>query len=99
MISEGGESVLSAETAYLPNGTISGSVCCILDGVRNLVKWGVPLEHAVKAARGILPDPAAFRSDWQHCRRKEADLVVMDDALQVSATYIGGICVYQEDRA
>lgn len=97
---EGRIRTVRGNVAYLPNGTISGSVCCILDGVRNLVKWGVPLEHAVKAASWN-PSRALRLSDriGSIAVGKEADLVVMDDALQVSATYIGGICVYQEDRA
>lgn len=82
--------------ARLPDGTISGSARTILDGVRNLVGLGIPLEQAVKAASY---NPARTlglaASIGSIAVSKEADFVIMDKALAVQATLVGGCFVYQ----
>lgn len=93
---EGRIRTVRGNVAYLPSGTISGSVCCILDGVRNLVGLGIPLEQAVKAASY---NPARTlglaASVGSIAVSKEADFVIMDKALEVQATLVGGRFVYQ----
>ena len=63
----------------MPDGTISGSARTILDGVRNLVGLGIPLEQAVKAASY---NPARTlglaASIGSIAVSKEADFVIMD---------------------
>lgn len=76
-----------AETR-LPDGTLAGSGIGLDDAVRNLVGWDVPLTDALTMAsttparvvgqRGALVEGAL------------ADLVLLDDDLQVVSTWVGG---------
>ena len=76
-------------------GTLAGSVCTMMDGVRYLVRTiGVPLPEAVRMAS--LNPAAALRRAHERGRLApglRADLVLFSDALETLATYIGGTCV------
>lgn len=82
--------------AYLENGTITGSVYTIFDGVRNCVKeLGIPLEHAVKMASynpakslGIQHETGSIAVG------KRADFFSMDKDFNIKETYCGGRKVY-----
>lgn len=74
--------------ACLPDGTIAGSVTNLHEEVCNLVSYGIPLADAVKAATLI---PATVIG-MEHCigsitPGKRADLVVLDENLQICAVY------------
>lgn len=75
-------------TAVLDNGTIAGSITNLHDELKNLVSWGIPLEKAVKA---MSINPAKqLRIDQETGSikaGKKADLVVLDDKLNIVAVY------------
>lgn len=80
----------------LPDGTINGSTCTLLDGARNLIKSGIPLGDVAK----ITSYNAACELGVGHlvgsiAPGKYADLAVLDGELKLVATYIGGECVYK----
>ena len=74
--------------ALLPDGTIAGSVTNLHQEIKNLVSFGVPFEHAVKAAT-LLP-ARAIGLDGEIgsiAPGKRADLVVLDENLDIAAVY------------
>lgn len=95
--------VVNGETRYVidgiarsADGSISGSTKTLYDDVRNLLKSGYPLEHVSKMAslnpaRSLELDQVTGSIEVG----KAADLVVLDEAYDVEATYVDGECVYR----
>lgn len=81
----------------LANGTIAGSAKTLLNGVQNLVKDGIPLSDVSRMASY---NPAKTLGLEQTLGSidvgKIADLVVLDQDLQVKRTFINGACVYEK---
>ncbi|MBE7042106.1 MAG: N-acetylglucosamine-6-phosphate deacetylase [Ruminococcaceae bacterium] len=81
----------------LADGTIAGSAMTMLDGVRHLVQTlEIPLEDVSKMvslnpAKGLKMEDKTGSIGLGKC----ADLVLMDQQLNVVATYVDGICVFQ----
>jgi N-acetylglucosamine-6-phosphate deacetylase len=86
-------SVAGAE-ARLADGTLAGSVLTMDQAVRNLVGLGASIEDAVDAATRV-PAQLVGRHDLG-CLTEGgmADVVVLDDALTVQRTLIGGTEVF-----
>ena len=80
----------------LADGTIAGSAKTLLDGVRNLVSSGIPVEEVSKMASY---NPArALKIENQTgsiAAGKAADLVVFDENLELIYTFVDGKCVYK----
>lgn len=89
----GGQKVtVSDGKAYLEDGTIAGSTTNLLQEVRNLVAWGIcSLEDAVYAASAV-PARAAgiFDVAGSIAPGKDADLLVLDEALNLEKTILSG---------
>lgn len=80
----------------LEDGTIAGSARTLLDGVKNLVSSGIPLEDVSKMAsfnpaKTLKLDNVIGSIDTG----KLADMVVLDKDLNVEYTFINGICEYK----
>jgi N-acetylglucosamine-6-phosphate deacetylase len=78
--------------ASLPDGTLAGSVGTMDQAVRNVVRLGLtPLDEAVRMASA---NPAAALGLGQRLGRVApgfaADLVVLDERLEVTMTFVGG---------
>ena len=70
------------------DGTIAGSVTNLHEEVKNLVSFGIPLEHAVKAA--TLTPAKVIGMDGEIGSiepGKRADLLVLDENLDIVAVY------------
>lgn len=80
----------------LADGTIAGSVRTLLDGVKNLVSSGIPLEDVSKMA-SLNPAKTLGLDDeiGSIAVGKFADLVVLDKDLNVCKTFINGKCEYE----
>jgi N-acetylglucosamine-6-phosphate deacetylase len=75
------------------DGTLAGSAATMVDAVRNLHALGVPLEEALEAA-GAVPAWIAGRSDLGRLAvGAPADLVVLDDRLDVQIVLVAGAAV------
>lgn len=79
----------------LEDGTIAGSARTLLDGVRNLYRDGIPLEHisrmaSYNPARSIGLDHLMGSIEVG----KLADFAVLDKKLNIVRTYVDGKCVY-----
>ena len=86
----GGQSVIvKAGRATLSNGTLAGSSISLLDAVKNSVMYGVPLENAVYAAT-TAPALTAGLDAGKIEVGAPADLVVLDEKLNLKAVFIDG---------
>ena len=71
------------------DGVLAGSVMTMLDGIRMLHALGAPLEAAVSAATSV-PARLAGRVSGVLRSGGDADLVILDDRLEVRAVFVGG---------
>jgi N-acetylglucosamine-6-phosphate deacetylase len=72
------------------DGTLAGSSVTMIDAVRNLHALGVPLAEAIGAATAA-PARAARRTDVGSIRPgARADVVVLDDALEIRTVLVAG---------
>ncbi len=83
--------------ASLPDGTLAGSVATMGQALRNIVQLGLaPLGEAVRMASTV---PAAALGLGQRLGRIApgfaADLVALDESLQVAMTFVGGQPVHE----
>lgn len=82
----------------LANGTIAGSAKTVLNGFQNLIRSGVPMGDAAKMAS--LNPARTLQIDHitgSISKGKRADLVVLDQKLNVKYTFVGGQCVYKAE--
>jgi len=71
--------------------TLAGSSISLLDGVRRAVEFGIPLEAAAYAA-STAPAEAVGLDDVGSIEvGKCADLIVLDEKLELRAVFIDGI--------
>lgn len=85
----GGQMVqVSGGKAVLADGTIAGSVSNLHQELKNLVSYGVPFAQAVKSA-SLIPARAIGLEDeiGSIAPGKRADLVVLDENLDIVAVY------------
>ncbi len=84
-------SIVLKDAAYLPDGTLCGSIGTVMTGVRNMVTLGIPMEEAVQMA-SYNPARDLGIEKWIGSIDigKKANLVVVDDAFAVQAVYIEG---------
>ena len=78
--------------ASLPNGTLAGSVVTMVGAVRNIVRLGLaPLAEAVRMAS---TNPASALGLGRRLGRIapgfSADMIALDDRLEVAMTFVGG---------
>lgn len=69
--------------------TIAGSAISLLDGIKNAVRFGIPLEDAVYSAT-TAPAKAVGLDAGEICIGKSADLVMLDENLELMDVYIDG---------
>lgn len=89
----GGQTVYMTDgRATLEDGTIAGSATCLAECFRRAVRFGVPLESALRAAT-INPAQAAgfFDELGSVTAGKRADLLVLGRDLMPEAIFIGGV--------
>lgn len=88
----GGQHITVREgRAYIDAGNLAGSTCTLLDGVRNLVEWGVcSLQDAVYAA-SYLPSSVIGVQDkiGSIAENKLADLIILDKNLNICEVIMG----------
>ena len=84
------EIVVADDVVRREDGVLAGSALTMVEAVRNLVAVDVPLEQALEAATSV---PATILGDARLGRIALgglADIVVLDDALEVVRTLVGG---------
>ena len=81
--------VVKNHKATLLDGTLAGSSISLLDAVRNVVRFGLPLAEAVYAASAA-PAQAVGLDAGVIAQGKAADLVVLDRDLNLKAVFVDG---------
>lgn len=78
------------------NGSLAGSILELIQGVQNVVNWGIATP--AEALRMASLNPATSVGIDDRCGKIDpgypADLIVLDDALNLKATYIDGEAYY-----
>lgn len=92
----GQEIVVNGSKATLKDGTLAGSSIALIDGVRNCVKFGIPLEAAVYAATEA-PARAVNISAGVIKPGAAADIMVLDENLNLLQVYIDGKLAWQKN--
>lgn len=82
--------VVKGGLARLLNGTIAGSSISMLDAVKNVVKFGMPLESAVYAASTAPAEAARLHDIGSLTVGKAADLLILDKDLNLKAVFVNG---------
>lgn len=94
----GGQQIIVKDgAATLENGILAGSTLTMIDAVRNMVlKVGVSLEDIIKM---VSSNPAKVINIYDRkgsiSEGKDADLVILDEGLNIRATIVEGAIVYQ----
>jgi N-acetylglucosamine-6-phosphate deacetylase len=79
------------------DGRLAGSALDMASAVRNAVQLvGIPLEKALRMATTLPADVLDERERGRIAPGMHADLVLLDEALQVRATWIGGEAAWGE---
>ncbi|MDE7245892.1 MAG: N-acetylglucosamine-6-phosphate deacetylase [Oscillospiraceae bacterium] len=76
--------------AALSDGTLAGSSISLLDAVRNMTAYGLPLEAAVYAASTAPAEAAGLRHTGALEAGRAADLAVLDARLNLKAVFVDG---------
>jgi len=95
-----GRDILVDETvSRFPDGNLAGSVLTLDQAVRNVVEWGVvEVAEACRMASEVPARVAGLRNKGRLAAGLDADLVLLDDRLEVLGTFREGRCVYLRDR-
>lgn len=87
----GGQLVTVANgAATIGSGSLAGSVCVLSQCVRNAVKFGIPLESALKAAAVNPARSVGLDEVGVIAAGKRADLLVLDRELAIRHIILGG---------
>jgi N-acetylglucosamine-6-phosphate deacetylase len=73
-----------------PDGVLAGSVLTMIEAVRNLHALGVPLEQALAAAAEVPARALGLPELGRLERGLPADIVVLDDNLEIERVLVGG---------
>jgi N-acetylglucosamine-6-phosphate deacetylase len=80
----------------LPDGTLAGAYELLDTGVRNLVDLlGLPLEKALVPATRSAANSVSARNKGRLEAECDADIVLLDNDLRPSATFVGGELVFR----
>ncbi len=87
--------------ATLANGTLAGSVLCMPDAIKNIMKYtDCSLEDAIRMASYNPAHKLNLTSRKGSIEvGKDADLVVLSDKLNVKLTMLGGVVVFEKVNA
>jgi N-acetylglucosamine-6-phosphate deacetylase len=86
--------IVDATSARLADGTLAGSILTLDAAVRNVTALGVPLEDALRMASEVPARLLGLTSKGRLAAGGDGDLVLLDEALAVEATVIGGTVAY-----
>ena len=81
---------LGGGVARLLDGTLAGSSINVGEAVRRAVKFGVPLESAIRAATSTPARSVRLTDCGELAPGKRADIVVLDAELNVKTVFVGG---------
>jgi len=95
-----GRDILVDETvSRFPDGNLAGSVLTLDQAVRNVVDWGAAnIADACRMASEVPARVLGIPTKGRLAAGLDADLVLLDEALEVVATFREGCLLYRRDR-
>jgi N-acetylglucosamine-6-phosphate deacetylase len=76
----------------LEYGTIAGSSSTLFDCLRCAVKFGIPIEDAVRAATYNPAKAVGIEKEYGVIKKgRAADFILVDENLDLKAVYINGV--------
>ncbi|MFZ7945213.1 N-acetylglucosamine-6-phosphate deacetylase [Neobacillus sp. 19] len=86
--------------ARLENGSLAGSILQLIDAVRNVVDWGIaaPEEAIYMASTAPAKSIELDRECGKIAAGLDADFIVLTPELELTATYLDGVCRYQAGK-
>jgi N-acetylglucosamine-6-phosphate deacetylase len=93
MTANGVEAMLNEEGAFVSKKDPSlflGSALTMLQGLRNMTDWGIPLTDSVQMATTNPARIYSMKKVGSIIPEYRADLTILDDKLQLKALFIGG---------
>lgn len=92
----GNEVAVTNGKALLPDGTLAGSVLTMAQAAANLRDWcGLDWPDIVRLTSTNAADEMGWKNKGRLTPGADADLVLMDDACTVRATFVAGRAVYR----
>lgn len=83
--------IIKDRKTYTTNGTIAGGTSCMIDGVRNLVSIGIPLQEAVKmASKNPALSAGIYNEIGSISEGKIADIVILDNDYNIKNVILRG---------
>ena len=76
--------------ATLPDGTIAGSSIHLMDALKNVLNWGIPLETALRAATVNPANSIGRRDAGRLTEGAEANFLIMDQNMELKDVYLLG---------
>lgn len=92
------EEVYFNKAFHLNENTIAGSALTMIEGVKNLVEFGIPIEKAIKTATANPANILKIVNKGLIAPGYDGDLVVFDKNIDIIATVIGGKEVYNSRK-
>jgi N-acetylglucosamine-6-phosphate deacetylase len=97
---DGRRIVVDETSARLPDGTLAGSILTLDQAVRNVVRLaGASVADALRMAAEVPARILGLSTKGQLVVGSDADLVLLDEDLQVQVTMIAGRTVYRREPA
>ena len=90
--------VVAEGTARLKStGNLAGSILKLKDGLKNVVEWGIANPHEAVMMASLNPAKSVHIDDvcGQIREGYDADFIVLDQNLDLVATYLDGVKRYQ----
>lgn len=96
----GGQDVfVKSGVATLADGTLAGSSIDMMTALRNVVRFGIPLEHAVAAATRTPARSVGYEEGGSIAEGNHADFVLLDEEFQILDVIVGGRSMTMGDGA
>lgn len=89
--------VVKDGTARMETGNLAGSILKLKEAVKNVVDWGIATPQEAVMMASLIP---AISCKIDHAcgmikEGRPADFIVLDQEMNVTATYLDGVCRYQ----
>jgi N-acetylglucosamine-6-phosphate deacetylase len=94
----GHEVTVSGGVARLSNGSLASSTVTMIDSLKNAVKFGIPLYDAIRMATAAPADALSLPHKGRIEPGADADLVLLDEELNVLWTMVDGRIVYDRQQ-
>ncbi len=86
--------IVKGGKATIPAGNLAGSTTNVLQCFKNLVSWGIDIEHAVTMASEIPAKAASLKTKGKIEKGFDADFTILNEDLSLKHTIVNGKTAY-----